>query len=84
MFKGRIKIEKLNLLGYTPANQAFVISNGGGDETCEPGASTACFHFLAHISKWVDRTSFGYVIHAPRLEKFRAYVEANGFKVVEE
>lgn len=74
---GRIRISKVNLMGYTPETQAFIIQNDGGM------GSVATAKFLQKISKFMSHTSFGYVIDAPRLAKFKAYVASQGFETVE-
>ncbi|MCA6108135.1 hypothetical protein [Bradyrhizobium cenepequi] len=79
MIKGRINLKKLNLLGYTPETQVFIVQNAGGPN----GWSTNTFHFLNRIARHMDRTTDGYAITAPRVEKFKDFCLAQGFEVIE-
>lgn len=73
---GTIEIKKLNLMGYTPETQVWVIQNAGGQDT---------FHFLQRHAKHFDHSLFCgqtyNTLPASRIEKFRAYAESKGFEV---
>lgn len=78
--KGQVKLEMVNLMGYTLDNQMFYVQNAGGMN----GWSVNTFHFLEGICKkgWLDLTSQGMIIVRGRIAAFRKYCEANGFQLV--
>jgi hypothetical protein len=76
MTNGKITLKKLNLMGFTPENQVYIVQNGGGV------GSVPTFHFLKLIGKWLDHTTDGLALVAPRIAKFKEYAESNGFEVV--
>jgi hypothetical protein len=74
---GKILIRKLDLMGYTPETQVYMIQNGGG---------AATFHFLKKNTKHlVQQQYMGQIWHslpAGRIEKFKDYATSQGFEVV--
>lgn len=75
MTKGKINLVKLDLMGYTPATQVFIVQNAGG------AGSVATFHFLNNLRRHFDNTSDGHALRADRIPAFVAYCNRHGFEV---
>lgn len=82
MTKGRIELRRVNLLGYTPTTQMFLINSTMCNKEFKNGTQNTV-DFLKSIAKWLNLTSEGYAIVATRLPKFKSYCAANGFEVIE-
>lgn len=78
--KGRIQITRLNLMGFTPTTQVYIVQSMISSDII--GGYNNSITFLKSIAKYLDLTSDGYAIRAPRPAKFREYVAANGFELV--
>ena len=74
-----LNLKKLNLLGYTPETQVWVVQNGGGKESLNTAA------WLQAHRKFFDHSLFCgqtyYTLAAGRITKFKAYAESKGITV---
>lgn len=75
--KNVIKVKKVNLMGYTPETQMWIVQNGGGPKV---------FAFLEahrkHFLNLLAGAGFAQLgLQAHRVEKFKAYAESKGFEV---
>lgn len=80
--KGKIELRRLNLMGYTPETQMWIVQNAGHKSGVVKG-SINTFHFLNNLMKrnLFDRLSDGNGLRADRLPAFILYCDKNGFEV---